>query len=116
MQAGLSHSEAKALFLAAVDEDLAEKEALQLRTHLDECGQCKNNWERYSRGVSRVKGVDREQAPPGLASMIVRRIRRRRFGSRNLALAHAHYRVPVEVIIPLLLGVLVAAFLVLSAP
>ena len=117
MQAQLSHKEAKTLFLAAVDDDLAEQDQERLRSHLDECAQCREGWERYTRTINRLGNVQRERAPKHLATLINRRVRRRRvFTRRDLHLAYAQYRVPVEAIIPLLIGVLVAAFLVLSAP
>jgi hypothetical protein len=39
--------------------------------------------------------------------------RQRRFGLRGLHLAHAQYRLPVEIVIPLLLAVAVGACLLL---
>jgi predicted anti-sigma-YlaC factor YlaD len=117
VQAQLSHKEAKGLFLAALDEDLAERDELRLREHLGECGDCRTGWERYAKTVNRLQKVEREKAPKALSTIIMRRVRRRRiFGHRGMNLAHMNYRVPVEAIIPVLLGVLVAAFLVLAAP
>ncbi len=116
MQAQLSHQEAKGLFLAALDEELAARDQARLHAHLDQCGDCRTGYQRYAQVVSRVQSIERERAPQQLSTVIMRRVRRRRlFGARGLALAHAQYRVPVEAIIPVLLGVLMAAFLVLSA-
>ncbi len=117
MQVELSHKEAKSLFGALVDEELPAKEQLRLRSHLDTCDNCRQGWERYSRAVTVVRKVEREKAPPQLASNILRRVRRRKWlGQRNVHLAHVQYRFPVEAIIPVLLGILVAAMLVLLAP
>ena len=117
MEAQLSHREAKGLFLAALDEELAEREQKRLRAHLDECQDCRSGWDRYAKVVKRVKKLEREKAPLSLASMIMRRVRRRRiFNHRGMFLAYSNYRVPVEAIIPVLIGVLVAAFLVMMAP
>ena len=117
MEAQLSHREAKSLFLAALDDDLAEREERKLRAHLDQCQDCRSGWDRYARVVKKVQRVERERAPKSLATMIMRRVRRRRiFGSRGMHLAYSNYRVPVEAIIPVLIGVLVAAFLVMMAP
>jgi len=35
---------------------------------------------------------------------------------KRLHLAHANYRLPVEILIPLLLAAAVAAFIIMSAP
>jgi predicted anti-sigma-YlaC factor YlaD len=117
VQVELSHKEARSLFGALVDEELPGRDQLRLRSHLESCGDCRQGWERYSRAVGVVRNVEREKAPPQLAGTILLRIRRRRLqGNRGLQLAHAQYRVPVEAIIPVLLGILVAAMLVLMAP
>jgi len=112
----LNHREAKALFFALADEELAEPQAQAVRSHLDGCEECRAGWDRYAQTVQRVRKVEREKAPPMMASMVLNRVKReRRFGLRKLHLAHNYHRVPVEVLIPLLLAAAVAAFLVLSA-
>lgn len=116
MRVELSHREAKSLFGARVDEELPERDELRLRSHLDACADCRTGWERYQRAVKAVRGVEREKAPPFLATTILRRVRRRRFGPRAFHLAHLNYRVPVEAFIPVMLGILVAAVLMLMAP
>ncbi|MBI3184935.1 MAG: zf-HC2 domain-containing protein [Myxococcales bacterium] len=117
MQIQLSHSEARGLFLAALDDELPDREGERLRAHLDGCADCRTGWERYHRTAELLGRVERERVPPALATLIMRRVRRRRlFGQRGLFQAQVYYRVPVEAIIPVLLGVLVAAFLVLIAP
>ncbi len=117
MNAQLTHREAQRLFFALADDELASEEKTQLTEHLEECGDCRAGWDRYARTMDRVRSVEREKAPAALASMIVRRARRRRpFGLRALHNAHANYRFPVEAVIPLLLGVAMAAMLVLMAP
>lgn len=117
MQTELSHREVKGLFLAALDQDLDSQGERLFRAHLDGCSDCRSGWQRYSRAAMVLRRAEREKAPPALSSLILRRVRRRRsIGPRGLALAHAHYRVPAEAIVPILIGVLVAAFLVLIAP
>ena len=67
--------------------------------------------------LPRLKHVEREKAPASLSTIIMRRVRRRRFfGARRAELAQAYYRFPAEAIIPILIGVLVAAMLVFLAP
>ncbi len=118
MSLELSHREARNLFFAFADDEIAQTEEARLRDHLSDCGDCRVRWDRYAKTVRVVKELSRERAPPALASMIVRRARRNRrmFGTRGLTLAHAHYRVPVETIIPVLIGAMVALFLVMLAP
>lgn len=115
MQLELSHREASRMFPALIDEDLGETDALKLRSHLDGCESCRTGWQRYERTVKQVRDVPRERAPANLATAILLRSRRRRSGLRALARVQVEYRVPFEVIIPILLGALVAALLVFSA-
>lgn len=117
MEPRLSHREAKALFLALADEELPPPEAQAVKTHLDGCDDCRAGWERYERTVQRLRGVEREKAPPALASVVMTRVRRRRkFGLKGLHTSHSLYRLPVEILIPLLLAAAVAAFFLLASP
>ncbi|NOJ78447.1 transmembrane transcriptional regulator [Myxococcus xanthus] len=113
----MNHREARALFLALADDELPAPKAQEVRTHLDGCDDCRQGWQRYSSTVQRLQRVDREKAPPALASLVMNRVRRkRRFGLRGLHTLHMNHRLPVEVLIPLLLAAAVAAFLVMVAP
>jgi hypothetical protein len=111
----LTHREAQNLFGAWVDAELGDQEELGLRAHLDDCADCRTGWQRYERVVKGARNLEHIQAPPRLATLIARRVRRRRMGGRALHLAHAHYRLPAEVIIPILLAAAVAALLFFSA-
>ncbi|WP_375758072.1 anti-sigma factor family protein [Corallococcus exercitus] len=112
----LDHREARALFLALADEELPAAQEQAVRGHLDGCEECRQGWDRYARTVERVRSVEREKAPPALATLVAGRIRRqRRFGLRGLHLAHAQHRFPVEVLVPLLLAAAVGAFLLMSS-
>jgi predicted anti-sigma-YlaC factor YlaD len=116
VEAQLNHREAKDLFFALADEELPEPQAQAVRTHLDGCDECRAGWDRYARTVQRVRKVEREKAPPVMASLVLNRVKReRRFGLRKLHLAYTYHRFPVEILIPLLLAAAVAAFLVMSA-
>lgn len=115
MQLELSHREAKDLFGAFVDDELGEGEERELRAHLDGCHECRTGWQSYERVVKGARGLDKLRAPPSLATLIARRVRRRRFGSRALHLTQAHYRLPAEIILPILLAAAVAAMLFFSA-
>ncbi len=117
VEAQMNHGQARALFFALADEELPEPQAQAVRSHLDGCEECRQGWDRYARTVERVRQVEREKAPPAMAPLVLNRVKReRRFGLRKLHLMHMNYRVPVEILIPLLLAAAVAAFLVMSAP
>ena len=117
VEAQMNHGQARALFFALADEELPEPQAQAVRSHLDGCEECRQGWDRYARTVERVRQVEREKAPPAMASLVLNRVKReRRFGLRKLHLMHMNYRLPVEILIPLLLAAAVAAFLVMSAP
>jgi hypothetical protein len=103
------------LFVGAADEQLADREQSELNAALEESPELKVQFDKYKSAIALLKESPKEKAPPALASMILRRARRRRFGARKDAQLHAVYRVPVEVLIPILVGVLVAAFLFFAA-
>lgn len=116
MRTALSHREARGMFLALADQDLPQSEADRLRQHLEQCEDCRCGWQDYSQTVQALRGVTREKAPPALATLVMRRVRRQ----QRPALRHAHLtyvqRVPFEIVVPILLGVAVAAFIVMAAP
>jgi anti-sigma factor RsiW len=117
MPAQLSHRETRALFIALADEELPAEKAREVRSHLDGCGECQRGWQSYSNTVLRLRKVEKEKAPPALASMVMTRVKRqRRFGLKRLHLAHAHYRLPVEILVPLLIAAAVGAYILMAAP
>ena len=117
MSAQLSHRETRALFIALADEDLPDEQARQVRSHLDGCGDCQRGWQAYAGTLQRVRQVPRQRAPALLASSVMTRVKReRRFSLRRLHLTHAHYRLPVEIIIPLLIAAAVAAYFFMLTP
>lgn len=117
MSAQLSHRETKALFVALADEELPAEKAREVRSHLDGCGECQQGWQRYSSTVLRLRQVEKQKAPPALASLVMTRVKRqRRFGLKRLHLVHAQYRLPVEILIPLLIAAAVGAYLMMAAP
>ncbi len=117
MSTALQSNEVEELFSGAVDGRLTDSDDAKLKRALAADPELKARFERYQKTISMLKGAPREKAPQALASTIMRRVRRRRvFDRRNSAMQQAMYRVPVEVIIPLLLGVMVAALLFFAAP
>jgi anti-sigma factor RsiW len=111
----LTHREAKSLFGAFVDEELEPPKEESLKAHLDDCAECRTGWELYARVVKSTRTLERQKAPPGLATVILRRVRRRRIAARTLRLTHAQYALPAEIIIPVVLAAAVAALLFISA-
>jgi anti-sigma factor RsiW len=113
----LTKADVERLFIAAADDALAERDSVRLRARLDDDSELRGRFEKYQKTIALLKKTPKERAPDSLASVIMRRVRRRRLWGRNsLHTFHMQYRVPVEVLIPILLGVLVAAFLFFAAP
>ena len=117
MRTELSKAEVERLFLGAADDSLAEGDAVRLRAGLDEDAELMGRFNKYKNAIALLKKAPKERAPASLSSVIMRRVRRRRLWGRNsLHTMHMQYRLPVEVIVPILLGVLVAMFLFFAAP
>jgi anti-sigma factor RsiW len=110
-----SKAEVERLFVGAVDGVLAGADASTFEAELAADAELKARYERYQRTVGRLQGAPREKAPDALASLVLRRTRRRRFSLRAADLQLA-YRLPAEVVIPLLVAVLVAMFMLLASP
>lgn len=115
MRRELSKAEVERLFMGAVDDALAGADAATFEEELAADAELKARFERYQKTVGLLKGAPKEKAPDALATMILRRTRRRRFSVRTRDL-HAAYRLPAEVVIPLLVAVLVAMFMLLASP
>lgn len=114
MRRELNKTEVERLFMGAVDDALAAADAATFEEALGVNPELKARFERYKKTVGLLQGDPKEKAPEALASLILRRTRRRRFvRTRDL---HAAYRVPAEVVIPLLIAVLVAMFMLLASP
>ena len=113
MRRELSKAEVERLFAGAVDEALPDRDAVLLKAELDADPELKQRFEQYEHAVKLLRKAPREKAPDALASMILRRTRRRRFGLR-LAKLHDAHRFPVEIIIPILLAAMVALFLLVA--
>ncbi len=114
MQRELNTAEVERLFIGAVDQVLNEKDAQTFQSLLASDAELKQQFEKYSGAVKALKDMPREKAPPALASMILRRSKRRRSMFRSMAQHEAAYRLPVEVIIPLVIAAVVALFLLMA--
>lgn len=117
MRQELSKNEVERLFAAAVDDQLAEAEAFRFKGAIETDVELKSRYEQYRRAVQLMRAQPRERAPAALASVILRRTRRRRSVMHSLRLHEVNFsRVPVEVLIPLLLAAAVALFLMTASP
>lgn len=112
MRRELSKTDVERLFVQGVDEALPTREAALLEA--DPALQAR--FDAYRRAVSRLRDAPKEKAPDALASVILRRTRRRRFQLRSSELHAMAWRVPAEVVVPMLLAALVALFMLLASP
>jgi len=110
----LSKNEVERLFVGAVDGALAEPDAKDFDAELAADPELKARFAKYQRAISLLKEAPKEKAPDALASMILRRTRRRRFQLRSRDIQHAHF--PAEVVVPMLIAALVALFMLLASP
>ncbi|MFO0594253.1 MAG: hypothetical protein U0228_03085 [Myxococcaceae bacterium] len=114
MRRELPENEVERLFVGAVDHALPSTEEKEFEGELAENPELKAKFAQYQRAISLLKDSPKEKAPEALASLILRRTRRRRFQGRNRELQNTRF--PVEVIVPLLLAALVAVFMLLASP
>lgn len=114
MRRELSKNEVERLFVGAIDGALAEPEANEFDAQLAADPQLKARFAKYQRAIAALKQAPKERAPDALASMILRRTRRRRFQVRTRELQNAHF--PAEVVVPMLIAALVAMFMLLASP
>jgi hypothetical protein len=109
-----SKKEIERLFVDAIDEELACEDERPISKSLTERPELQAQFSRYRDVVKLLREAPRTPAPPALAATILRRARRRRFHTRTAELVE-QYRVPAEVILPLLLAAIVALAMFLGA-
>ena len=110
----LGHTEARDLFSAYVDEDLAEPEEERLLEHLDGCPECHQGLEHFEDTIAQVRGLPRHRLPVSFTRQVLRRAKHRNRRQRELAaFMVGPLRVPVEAAFPIILaaGVAVVLFL-----
>jgi anti-sigma factor RsiW len=110
----LGHTEARDLFSAYVDEDLAEPEEERFLEHLDGCPECHQGLERFEDTIAQVRGLPRHRLPASFTRQVLRRAKHRNRRQRELAaFMVGPLRVPVEAAFPIILaaGVAVVLFL-----
>ena len=114
MRRELSKNDVERLFVGAVDDALPGSDASQFDAQLSEDPRLKARFAQYQRAIALLKEAPKEKAPDALASMILRRTRRRRFQLRSREIQN--FRFPVEVVVPMLIAALVAMFMLLASP
>lgn len=114
MRRELSKNEVERLFLGAVDDALEGEDSRDFDAQLAADPELKARFAQYKHAISALKGAPKEKAPDALASLILRRTRRRRFQVRTRELQNARF--PVEVVVPMLIAALVAMFMLLASP
>lgn len=115
MRRELTKTEVERLFLGAVDDALPGEDQATFTALLEADADLQARYDTYRRTVRLLQGAPKEKAPDALASVILRRTRRRRFSLRDRDQTST-WRVPAEVVIPLLLAALVALFMIISSP
>lgn len=114
MRSEWSPAEVERLFLGAVDGSLSSDEAEVLARELDLDPALAARFRAYREAIRALREAPREKAPEALASLIVRRTRRRRHVRRpEEGLA---FRVPAEVLVALIIAALVALLVFVLAP
>lgn len=109
----LSKKDVERLFVGAIDGALADDDAVTWQAQLAADPALKARYESYARTVKLLGREPREKAPEALASLILRRTRRRRFQSRHREQLYARF--PVEVVVPMLIAALVALFMLFAS-
>jgi hypothetical protein len=111
MRRELSQTDEERLFIGAVDGALAEDDAKLIA----EDPELRARLAKYRHAIEALKDEPHEKAPDGLATLILARTKKKRFSLkyRDAGLWQA---VPAEIIIPLIIAALVAAFLFVSTP
>ena len=108
----LGHSEARELFSAYVDEDLAEPDEERLFKHLDGCPDCHQGLEQFEDTIAQVRGLPRNRLPASFTRQVLRRAKHRNRRQRELAaFMVGPLRVPVEAAFPIILAAGVALVL-----
>jgi anti-sigma factor RsiW len=116
----LDHARAQAMFAPLVDAELPSADLRLLRTHLSDCAQCQVGLERYERAVQLMRQAPPAKVPGSFASVVLRRVRRRRRSAMASAVQGArffeHVSIPAEAAIPIVIAAVAAAILLFALP
>jgi anti-sigma factor RsiW len=109
----MDHEQAEGLFSAYWDEELSPKESAELEQHLESCAPCRAQYQAFEKTVGALSGLHQMVAPPELAEGVRDRIRKRSRG-RFFAPRRLAERVPYELFSLLMLGLILAMYVVFA--
>lgn len=110
----LSHDAAAELFSAYLDAELPEPELDRLEEHLDDCGECRSEYEEFAEALALVRGVPRLRAPRGFTRRVVKRAQRARkrgfaAAAGELVAYRVHAEIALAIVLAAALGLLIVA-------
>jgi anti-sigma factor RsiW len=76
----MDHDRAKEFFTRLHEGDLTDEERADLERHLDECEQCRSEWESYRLTVNEVSGLLQALPPEAFTHSVQQKIRKRSRG------------------------------------
>jgi anti-sigma factor RsiW len=109
----MDHVQASELFSAYWDRELSSAESAELEEHLGACVVCRREYQEFERAVGAVSSLERQLAPAHFVGGVVKRVRKRSRG-RFFVGRRALERIPYELFSVVMLGVLLAIYVVLQ--
>lgn len=112
----IDHDEANERFSPYADRELSPEGERELLLHLRDCAACREEYTRFARAMTLLRGAERVRPSPGFARRVAGKLRLRRRREADRTVTTLAVTVSIEAAIPLLLAVGVAALLILLAP
>jgi anti-sigma factor RsiW len=109
----VDHVQAEELFSSYWDEQLDPQTQKALEEHLNTCLVCRREFQAFETTVRSVENLHKMSAPANLADGVKDRIRKRSKG-RFFAPRKLAERVPYEIVSLLMLGLLLAVYVILQ--
>lgn len=112
----IDHEVAAERFSPYADRELSPEDEREFLVHLEGCASCREEYERFLRALSLLRGAERVRPRPGFDRRVAGKLRVRPPGRGRKAANTMAVLVTVEAAIPLLIALGVAALLILLAP
>jgi anti-sigma factor RsiW len=109
----VDHAQAVELFSSYWDEELSADDTTRLEEHLRSCVVCRREFQQFEQAVGTAAALPKAEAPPDFLEGVVQRVRKRSQG-RFFAPRRLVERVPYELFSLLMLGVILAIYLILQ--
>lgn len=109
----MDHAQAIELFSAYAESELPPEQAREVEQHLQSCIPCRREYGQFQRLMAGLHSLPRVTAPPEFVQGVVVRVRKRS-GGRFFAPRRLVDRIPYEMFSLLMLGLLLALYLVLQ--